>query len=176
MHDNKTCHTEDIMTDQQNDFGWSQDMAIPLHEKLKGDLKLAMRTKNADAKTAIRQIMSEYPGLTVPITLESGKKTTRPKKPEEITNDDILDIIRKLVKSEKTVLEAKSEDTSFYLTFLQAYLPKMASKEEIAVWIRENIDFSRFKSPMQAMGPVMKHFGKLADGKEVKEILGSMQA
>jgi hypothetical protein len=47
----------------------------------------------------------------------------------------------------------------------------MATKEEIVVWINDNIDFTEFKSPMQAMGPIMKHFGKLADGKLVKQIL-----
>jgi len=47
----------------------------------------------------------------------------------------------------------------------------MASKEEIAAWIRENIDLSEFKSPNQAMGPIMRHFGKLADGSIVRELL-----
>ncbi|MEA2060785.1 MAG: hypothetical protein U9P10_09835 [Thermodesulfobacteriota bacterium] len=36
------------------------------------------------------------------------------------------------------------------------------------------MDFSNFKSPMQAMGSVMKHFGKLADGNQVKAILQKM--
>jgi hypothetical protein len=36
------------------------------------------------------------------------------------------------------------------------------------------VDFSAIKSPMQAMGSVMKHFGKLADGNHVKAILQGM--
>ena len=47
----------------------------------------------------------------------------------------------------------------------------MIGQEEIAAWIRDNIDFSEFKNKMQAMGPVMKHFGKLADGKVVNQLL-----
>jgi hypothetical protein len=47
----------------------------------------------------------------------------------------------------------------------------MANRDEILVWINENIDFSDYKSPMQAMAPIMKHFGKLADGNMVKGIL-----
>ena len=47
----------------------------------------------------------------------------------------------------------------------------MASDDEIAAWITENIDLSQFKNKMQAMGPVMKHFGPAADGRRVKEIL-----
>ena len=50
----------------------------------------------------------------------------------------------------------------------------MAGREEIEAWIKENIDFSQYKNSMQAMGIVMKHFGKLADGNIVKEILGNI--
>lgn len=144
---------------------------MSLLEKLKTDLKTAMINKDNEARNTIRQIMSEFPRLTVPLTLESGKKTTRPKKPEEITDEDIQDIIRSLVKSEKTVLELTGGGSSAYLEILEAYLPQMASRAEIEGWIGANIDFSYFKSPMQAMGTIMKHYGKLADGNLVKEIL-----
>ncbi|MFC1515287.1 GatB/YqeY domain-containing protein [Thermodesulfobacteriota bacterium] len=156
---------------QDATYGWDTDMPISLMDKLKADLKTALLGKDTEAKNTIRQIISEYPNLTVPLTLESGKKSFRLKKPEEITDDDILGIIQGLAKSEKTVLEMKKEATSEYLRILELYLPKMATREEIANWIQENIDFSGFKSPMQAMGPIMKHFGKLADGKQVKEVL-----
>ena len=155
----------------KKEYGWSQEMSISLYEKLKKDLKIAMRQKDFSVRDTIRQIMAEFPKLTVPLTLESGKKSTRPKKPEEITDDDILGIIKGLLKSEQTVLEFKKQETSEYLEILQAYLPAMASREEIAAWIKANIDFSQFKNKMQAMGPVMKHFGKLADGKLVNQIL-----
>jgi uncharacterized protein YqeY len=153
------------------EYGWNQEMPMTLLVKVKQDLKTAMLSKNQETRNAMRQIMSEFPKLTVPLTLESGKKSTRLKKPEEITNDDIIGIINGLVKSEQTVLEAKKEATSQYLEILQLYLPKMVSREEIAIWIRENIDFSQFKNKMQAMGIIMKHFGKTADGKLVNQIL-----
>ena len=155
----------------KDDYGWQPEMPVTLLEKIKQDLKSAMRNKDNAVRDAIRQVMSEFPNLTVPIKLESGKKTTRLKKPEEITNDDIIDIIRKLVKSEKTVLEAKNEKSSVYLETLERYLPQMASREAITDWIKNNIDLSQFKSPMQAMGPIMKHYGKQADGSLVKTIL-----
>ena len=153
------------------EYGWNQEMPLTLLVKVKQDLKTAMLSKNQETRNAMRQIMSEFPKLTVPLTLESGKKSTRLKKPEEITNDDIIGIINGLVKSEQTVLEAKKEATSQYLEILQLYLPKMVSREEIAAWIKENIDFSQFKNKMQAMGIIMKHFGKTADGKLVNQIL-----
>ena len=163
------------MTDiQQFETGWSQDMGISLHDKIKADLKKSMLDKRHEVRDALRVLMGEYPKLTVPITLESGKKTFRVKKPEEITDDDLLGIIRGLVKSEKSVLEFQKKETSPYLEVLESYLPKMAGREEIMAWIDANINFANFKSPMQAMGTIMKHFGKLADGNLVKSLLQEM--
>lgn len=168
----RVIHKEIKMSDNDvKSYGWSNNMSISLHDKLKQDLKTALLGRDASAKDCIRMIMSEYPKLTVPLTLESGKKTTRLKKSEEITDDDILNIIRKLVKSEKSVLEFKKENSSGYLEMLERYLPQMASEQEIEIWISKNIDLAGYKNPMQAMGPVMKHFGKLADGNLVKLIL-----
>jgi uncharacterized protein YqeY len=147
-------------------YGWSQEMSTALIDKLKADLKHSMLNKDIQARSAIRQIMAEFPRLTVPITLESGKKTTRP-----ITDDDIIGIIQGLVKSERIVLEAKKEESSEYLKILESYLPKMATRGEIISWIKANIDFSEYKNKMQAMGVIMKQFGKQADGKMVNEIL-----
>ena len=144
---------------------------MSLLEKLRADLKSAMIGKDNEARNTIRQIMAEFPKLTMPLTLESGKKTSRPKKPEEITDEDIQDVIRSLVKSEKIVLELTKADRSQYLDILQLYLPRMASRSEIEDWINKNIDFSKLKNPIQAMGAIMKHYGKLADGNLVKEIL-----
>lgn len=162
------------MTEKQagaEEFGWSQGMGISLHDKIKLDLKNAMLLKRNEIRDTIRVIMGEYPKLTVPITLESGKKTFRVKKAEEITDDDLLGIIRSLVKSEKTILELQKKETSPYLQVLETYLPRMMSRDEVLAWINGNIDFTEYKSPMQAMGTVMKHFGKLADGNMVKGLL-----
>jgi uncharacterized protein YqeY len=152
-------------------YGWNPEMPMSLLEKIRQDLKQAMLNKDPEARSAMRLIMAEFPKLTVPLTLESGKKTTRLKKPAEITNDDIIGIINGLVKSEQIVLEAKKQATSEYFEILQAYLPKLVGREEIVDWIKDNIDFSQYKNKMQAMGTIMKHFGKTADGKLVNEIL-----
>ena len=156
-------------------YGWSQDMPLSLHDKIRADLKKAMLNKDQEVRNTLRLIIAEFPKLTVPITLESGKKSTRLKKPEEIIDDDVIGIIKGLTKSEQTVLEITGQSTSDYLEILQSYLPKMIDKEEITIWIKDNIDFSQFKNKMQAMGPVMKHFGKLADGKLVNQILKELE-
>ena len=157
--------------DRNTEYGWSQDMKISLHDKVRADLKTAMLEKNQGVRDTLRLIMAEFFKLTMPLTLESGKKSTRLKKPEEISDDDVIGIIRGLAKSERIVLEATGEKNSEYLDILQRYLPKLVDQEEIISWIKDNIDFSQFKNRMQAMGPIMKHFGKLADGKLVNQIL-----
>ena len=157
--------------DSDTQYGWSQDMKVSLHDKLRDDLKKAMLGKDLAVRDTLRLIMAEFPKLTVAITLESGKKSTRLKKSEEITNDDVIGIIKGLAKSEQTVMEATGQTTSEYLDILGSYLPQMINREEIISWIKENIDFALYKNKMQAIGPVMKHFGKLADGKLVNQIL-----
>lgn len=159
------------MAESNLPYGWNPEMPMSLQEKLKEDLKLALRSGHDVLKSAVRQVMSEFFKLTVPVVLEGGKKSTRPKKPEEITNDDVLGIIQGLIKSEHIVLEAKKETTSAYLQVLEAYLPRQVSREEIVAWTQANIDFAQFKNKMQAMGVIMKHFGKTADGKLVNQIL-----
>ena len=154
-----------------SEYGWNRGMQISLLDKIRQDLKKAMLNKDQEVRNAMRLIMAEFPKLTIPLTLESGKKSSRLKKPEEITDDDILGIVNGLVKSEQTVLEAKKESTSEYLEILKAYLPRMVGREEIVAWIKENIEFSQYKNKMQAMGTIMKHFGKTADGKQVNQIL-----
>jgi uncharacterized protein YqeY len=162
------------MAENTAQYGWDGSMGISLYDKIRQDMKAAMRKKDTAVRDTMRLIMGAFPEITVPITLESGKKSTRAKTPEEITDEDIHNIIRKFVKSEKTVLEIKKEPSSDYLELLESYLPKMATTEQIEAWIKSNVDFSAIKSPMQAMGAVMKHFGKLADGNQVKDVLQGM--
>ena len=162
------------MSDIKSEYGWDPSLGISLYDKIRQDMKQAMVKKDNAVRDTMRLIMGSFPSLTVAITLESGKKTTRVKKPEEITDEDLMDIIRQFIKSEKTVLEYKNETTSDYLNLLHCYLPKMATQEEIEQWIKDTVDFSAFKSPMQAMGTVMKHYGKSASGDTVREILKRM--
>jgi uncharacterized protein len=157
------------------EYGWNETAGMSLLAKLRSDLKTALLSKDETVKNAVRIIISEFPTrITLPITLESGKKSSRPKRDDEITNDEIVTVIMGLCKSEKQTLEFTKQATSDYLQVLESYLPKMATEEEIMAWTKENIDLSQFKSPMQAMGTIMKHFGKTADGNMVKKVLSSI--
>ena len=93
---------------------------------------------------------------------------------KELDDEEVASVVRRLAKSERESLEIKGESESGFLRIISEYLPKMASDEEIAAYIRENIDFSAFGNKMQAMGPIMKHFGEKADGHAVKRVLQSI--
>ena len=61
--------------------------------------------------------------------------------------------------------------SSAFITIAEAYLPQPAGEEEIRTWISANINFDDFNNKMQAMKPIMQHFGGDADGNMVKKIL-----
>ncbi len=130
-----------------------------LQRQMKKDLSAAIKAKDEKKKDALRVILGEFGRL--------DKK--------EISDDEIVKILKKLMKSEKEVLEQKGEAAdSEFIKVIENYLPKMATEEEITAWIQQNIDFSQFKNKMQAMGLIMKHFGSTADGNYVKKIIQKM--
>ena len=130
-----------------------------LQSQMKKDLSTAIKAKEEKKKDALRVILGEF-----------GRMDKK-----ELSDDEVVKILKKLMKSEKEVLEQKGEAAdSEFIKVIETYLPKMATEEEIAAWIHQNIDFSQFKNKMQAMGLVMKHFGATADGNFVKEIIQNM--
>ena len=127
-----------------------------IQKQIKQDLSAAIKAKDNQRKDTLRVIMGEFGRL--------DKK--------ELSNDEAVKILKKLIKSEKELLDRKGDETdSEFIRIIETYLPKMASEKEIIRWIEQNIDFSEFKNKMQAMGIIMKHFGATADGNEVKRIL-----
>ena len=130
-----------------------------LQAQMKKDLSAAIKAKNKNKKDTLRVILGEFGRL--------DKK--------ELSDDEVVKILKKLIKSEKEVLEQKGETAdSEFIKVIENYLPKMATAEEILAWIQQNIDFSQFKNKMQAMGLIMKHFGATADGNIVKKIIQKM--
>ncbi|QTA81135.1 Yqey-like protein [Desulfonema limicola] len=134
---------------------------MTLQEKIKNDLKLAMKAKDEDKKNTIRVIMGEFARLET----------------KEISDEDVIKVLKKLIKSEKETLEISGEasgkkiEESAFIRIIEEYLPKMASEQEIKTWVENNIDFSSYKNKMQAMRDIMAHFGSAADGNTVKNIL-----
>ena len=129
---------------------------MPLQEQIKKDLAAAMKAKDEDTKSTLRVIMGEF-----------GRQEKK-----EVSDAVVIQIIKKLIKSEKEVMEkAGIAEATPFLRVAETYLPQMASEEEIRAWITANINLDEFKNKMQAMRPIMQHFGSNADGNLVKKVL-----
>lgn len=70
-------------------------------------------------------------------------------------------------------LRVTAEETGnqFDLEFLDRFLPKEMSEEEIEAWVRANIDFNQFKAPLAAIGVVTKALGPAAPGDKVRKVI-----
>ena len=129
---------------------------MSLQEKIRQDLGQAMRDKDQEKKEGLRVILGEF-----------GRMDKK-----ELTDDEVIRILKKLYKNEKELLEKKkSAEDSEFIRIIEMYLPKPADVEEIAAWIKAHVDFAMFKNKMQAMGMIMKHFGARVEGDQVKKIL-----
>ena len=129
---------------------------MKLQEQIKKDLTAAIKARDEEKKSTLRVILGEFGRL----------------EKKELSDEDAVKILKKLIKAEKEVLEKKAAKAdSEFIIIIENYLPKMATEAEIRSWIEQHIDFSILKNKMQAMGQIMKHFGATADGNAVKNIL-----
>jgi uncharacterized protein YqeY len=133
---------------------------MSLQQDLKVDLKNAMKARETEKVSAIRILIGEFAR----------------QREKDLTDEQVIAIVKKLIKSEKELLEAKGEQgaSSSYISIMESYLPKQASEEEIKAWIDANVNLAEFGNKMQAMKPIMQHFGAMVDGNTVKKVLGSI--
>jgi len=131
---------------------------MSMQQDLQGGLKDAMKSKDKDRVSAIRILIGEF--------------QRQPEK--ELSDDQVIGIIKKLIKSERELLAAAGEQESGYLLVMESFLPRQATEEEVSAWVSENIDIASFGNKMQAMKPIMAHFGSSVDGNLVKKVLQDM--
>jgi uncharacterized protein len=133
---------------------------VSLQEQIKADLKKAYKEKNEELKETLRVIIGEFDRQT-----------------KKILNDsEVVKIITKMYNDAKECYE-KPHDISYelknnsYINTLKSYLPTQATIEEVEQWIKENIDFSKYKNRIQAMKDVMVKFAGRIDGNAVRKLL-----
>ncbi len=128
---------------------------MELQQRIRNQLQESLKNRDTERTAAIRVLIGEF--------------QRQPDK--ELSDDQVVAIIKKLIKSESELLAASGRTGSPFIEILESYLPRQADEEEIRVWIGENIDFADYANKMQAMKPIMAHFGSSADGATVKRIL-----
>lgn len=104
---------------------------------------------------------------------------------KELTDDEIEDVIRRLVKQRKDSIEqyraGGREDLALKekseLNILSVYLPQSMNEEDLHILIQSVLTDAGItaKAQMgQAMGIVMKQVGKKASGDDVRRIVDSL--
>lgn len=144
-------------------------------EKINDDLKAAMKAKEKEKLNALRAIKSAF----LLAKTESGAK-------KELSDEEAIRIMQKLVKQRKDSAEIYKEQGRNELydnemneaKYIEAYLPKQMSDEELTEKIKaiiEETGASSMKDMGKVMGKAMKELAGKADGKrisgKVKEIL-----
>lgn len=135
---------------------------MTLLEIIKNDLKVAMLTNKIHAKEALRVVLGEVPRL--------NKKAG-----EEVTDEDMLQILRNLKKSELDTLEKEDRTSSNFLQIINKYLPVEPTEEAVVAWVKENVDLESLGNIGKAVPIVVAHFKNAITGKKVNEYLRRMQ-
>lgn len=144
---------------------------MTLMKQIELDMREAMKSK--DRKTnLLKYFVAEF--------------SRRPNLNVELTDNEVISIIKKYIKSIEETAKAMhrvdsngniilSEEQAFEINILSNYLPKQASEEEIITWIKDNLEVPENPNArMKLMKDIMKHFGSSVDGTTVKEILLNM--
>ena len=149
---------------------------MTLEQQVQEDIKQAMKAKDTVAMNATRAIKGQ---ILLFKTSEGGSK--------EVTDGDILNMIRKLVKQRKEAAEQYTaagrqelaDNELAESAVLERYLPKQLSLEEVKVKVKEIIDqvgATSIKDMGKVMGAANKALAGLSDGRTistvVKELLG----
>lgn len=142
---------------------------MSIFRTLDDDLKTAMKNKDQSALKAIRSIKSAI----LLLKSESGNK--------DITEDDEIKIITRLVKQRKDSIEIYKKNNradlvkeeSDELAVLEKYLPAQMSDEEITLILKKIIEETGIKE-ISGLGKVMqeamKQLSGKADGKRINQI------
>ncbi|MDO8572412.1 MAG: GatB/YqeY domain-containing protein [bacterium] len=144
-----------------------------IHEKIRDQVKEAMRARDTMRLNVVRGILSAFVNELI----------VQKKKPHEILPDpDALKVIKRLANQRKDSIEqftkgsredlVKIEEEE--LVLLQKYLPETMSKADIkkvAEKKQKELGYTLKADMGKLMGAVMKELKDSADGNDVKQVI-----
>ncbi len=145
-------------------------MASALLDQLLGDIKTAMKSKEKDKLSALRFLHAEIKNVEI-------------NERREISDDDVLNVIGRLVKQRQDAIEQFEKggrddlvaQERFQLDIYRTYQPAQLSEDEIAELVAQAIEATG-ASGKKDMGNVMKvvmpQVKGRAEGKVVNAIVG----
>ena len=137
-------------------------------EDLRKDMVAAMKEQNKEKKDAISSLID----ATKKVAIDKGVR-------DNITDDLVNQVVMKELKSIKEQIDTCPAERTDLLTqyknryaFLEAYAPKLMSKDEILKLINEKFsDIVSTKNKGQIIKNIMPEFKGKADGKLINEII-----
>jgi len=147
-----------------------------LAERIKSDMTAAMKERDMLRVNTLRGAMTAFTNELV----AKGMKPTA-----EVSDDMALSVLKRLAKQRQDSIEQftkgnrpeLAEKEAQELAILKAYLPQMASREEIEKVARDkktSLGVNDVSGVGKLTGAVMKEFAGRADGNEVKEVVLSL--
>jgi len=158
-------------------------IAVMLHEKIKGELKEAMKEKNAVKLSVVRNLLAAF----------TNEAVTRGHKPDQLlTDEEALAVIKRLAKQRQDSIRqftaggrgdlAEAEQAEF--AYLETYLPTMMGPEEIKPVVEKviaalGLPAGRHGATTKAdagkvIGAAMKELKNRADGAAVKAVVDEL--
>ena len=142
---------------------------MSLVAKLRDDMKLALKSKDELRLSTIRLILSSV-------------SYARIDKGDELTDDEVLDVLAKAAKQRRETIEAAesggrtdvAEREQRELEIVSEYLPKQLDEseiEEIARQIAGEVGAVDLKDRGKVMGPLMQRIRGRADGKLASQVV-----
>jgi hypothetical protein len=143
---------------------------MEIREKLTADMKTAMRDKDTLKLEAIRFLQAAIKNREIEL------------RPNPITNDEVMNVVKKMVKQRKESIDqykaANRQDLvdkeTAELKILEAYLPAQMGREQIEALVAQTIAELKATS-IKDMGAVMKSViakaQGAADNKVVSEVI-----
>ena len=144
---------------------------MTLEQQIQEDIKAAMKAKDSVAMNAVRAVKGE---ILLFKTAEGGSR--------EVTDEDVLKMIRKLVKqrresAEQYVAAGRKELADNELAeaaVIEKYLPKQLSEAEVEAKVKEIIaalGATSLKEMSKVMGAANAALAGQADGKTISGIV-----
>ncbi|KKS44863.1 hypothetical protein A3I25_00295 [Candidatus Nomurabacteria bacterium RIFCSPLOWO2_02_FULL_42_17] len=154
---------------------------MTLHEQIKINMKEAMKAREQVRLDTLRGVLSAF----------TNELVAKRRKPDEILADeDVLMVIKRLVKQRKDSIEQfqtggradLADEEKAQLAILEKYVPAGASREEVEKIAKAKIAELGADLATQAgksktgqlVGAVMKELKGRADGNLVKEVVDSL--
>lgn len=149
---------------------------MTLGQKIKDEVKDAMRAKDTTKLNVLRGLLSNF-------TNEAVAKGNKPD--EELSDDEALTVISRAVKQRKDSIEqfekggrpelAEAERSE--LAILETYLPAQMTRDEVEAYVKTKLaevgTVDKSKAG-QFMGSIMKDLKGRVDGALVKEVIDNL--